>query len=300
MKGFNDLTQVRVTASAETVIKKLAKGQIVAFDLTKKGAYTHFFVAHNYVKKVFAIFSHPCYNITVIKLSPFRSLALRLRWRVGVLAGMLLFLIAVALSQACVLKIEVTGSGYYLAPQVEAVLSSCGIKVGSFFVGNDFSAARAQVMSLPAVTFCSFEKRGFVVVADVECNAEDDRAASYSPLIADCSGKIQKIVAVCGTPLFSVGDEVSRGDELIGAYYLKEDGQSAPCLCVGYAQIEVSASISSAFCERGDENLKKAVAAARLYAENAVVTGYTVRDTSDGVIYTVDLTFLHTVSVNMQ
>ena len=300
MKGFHDLTKVRVSAPAETVIKKLSKGQIDAFDITKKGAYTYFFVAHNYVEKVFAIFSHPCYNISVIKLSPFRALAARLRRRAGVLSGCLIFVAAVILSQMCVFKIEVTGSGYYLAPQVEAILSSCGVKVGSLFTGNDFSKVRSKVMSLPSVTFCSFEKRGFVLVADVECNPEDDRSANYSPLVADCSGVIQKIIAVCGTPLFSVGDDVVRGDELIGAYYTSEQGERISCLCVGYAEILIKASVSCSADERSDEALKNAFAAARLYAENADIVSYAVKDTSKGVIYTVDFTYLHTVSVNMQ
>ena len=300
MKGFNDLTWVRVCAATENVIKKLSKNNIYAFNITKKGAYTHFFVAHNYVEKVFAIFSHPCYNITVIKLSPARALAARLSSRIGVLCGCALFVAAVILSQYSVLKIEVTGSGSYLAPQVEAVLSSCGIKAGSFFPSDDFSEARAGVMSLPSVTFCSFERRGFVLVADVECNPEDDNKADYSPLVSDCVGTIEKITAVCGTPLVSAGDEVSRGDELIGAYYTAEDGEKISCLCVGYARIEVTASVSCHAEERGDKAMQSALAAAKLYAEEIEVVSCDIKDTSDGVIYIVNFTYLHTVSVNMQ
>lgn len=297
---MKNLTRVRVTATVETVIKKLSKAQIRVFNVEKKGAYTHFFVGHNYVEKVFAIFSHPCYNIAITKISPVQSLVQRLCWRIGAAVGCGLFFATVIFSQFCVFKIQVVGSGDYLAPQVEAILASCGVRAGSVFPEKDFSEAEAKVMALPSVTFCSFSKRGFVVVADVECNEEDDRTANYSPLRSDVGGEVVKIISVCGTPLVSVGDKVGRGDELIGAYYVAEDGQENSCLCVGYAVISVSASVLSRAESESDEALENAFAATRLYGEDSEVLSYTVKTTSEGVIYTVDFTYLHTVSVNMQ
>ena len=64
---MTDLTKIRITASAELALKKLKKAEIAVFDCKKSGAELLFCVKDKDVKKVFAIFDKPCYNIKVDK-----------------------------------------------------------------------------------------------------------------------------------------------------------------------------------------------------------------------------------------
>ena len=297
---MNNLAMISVTAPPETVIKKLSKANIALYTLKKKGATTTFFVKGKTIQKVFAIFTHPCYNVCVVKYGALYSAAVRALSRAGLCVGCALFAAAVALAQCMVFKIEVVGSGSYLSSQIVSLLNDQGVGEGRFYRGLDKRVFIADVMALPLVTFCSVEKRGTSLIVDVECSQGGVSASVYTPLYSPVSGEITAIVAVCGTPCFAVGDYVSVGDELISPRYTLPDGTSSDCLCVGYVSIRVSASVTSAAEEESQTALSAALAAVNLYSQEAEIISYSVRQSSQGVMYTVDFTYIHTVSINMQ
>ena len=297
---MNNLACISVTAAAETVIKKLSRANIAFYSLRTRGACTTFCVRDKRVKKVFAIFSHPCYNISVVKYGAVRSLRARIISRAGLAVGLVLFAAAVVISQSFVFRVQVTGSGAHLAPEIRAILREYGVQAGSVYRLRDKPLTISRIMALPSVTFCSIERRGTAVVVDVECSREDRPAVVRTPLLAPVSGRVENIVAVCGTPLVSRGQEVENGRELIAPYAVGADGKTSQCLCVGYADILVSASLSTCAVAEGDEGLKDALAAVRLYSDSAQVSSWSARAASGGVIYTVNFTYICTVSVNMQ
>lgn len=155
-------------------------------------------------------------------------------------------------------------------------------------------------MALPQVTFCSISKRGTAVIVDVECDAESSSGVSRAPLLSPVAGEVQGIVAICGTPRVTVGQQVNVGDELISPQYISSDGSVEACICVGYARIKVSAEICVAAEEESEQALRSALAAVNLYSDSAAVTSYSAKAASGGVIYTVNFTYIHTASVNMQ
>lgn len=297
---MNNLARIRVTAAAETVIKKLSKAQIPLYGLKKQGAYTTFLVKDKTVKKVFAIFSHPCYNVCVIQYGALRSLLRRAAARVGLLVGALVFAVVVTCAQAFVFKVQVVGSGAYLSPQVTAILCDSGIAVGKLYKDVDKPLTIAKIMALPSVTFCSFEKRGTAVIVDVECDEEGSISSTRTPLVSPVSGEVVNITVICGTPRVQEGQAVSRGDELISPFYTDGEGQTVGCLCVGYVDIRVSAVISVSAQSEGEEGLSSALAAVNLYSDEAQITSYSVKTVAEGVIYTVNFTYIHTASINMQ
>lgn len=297
---MNNLVQIRVTAAAETVIKKLSKANIALYSLKTQGAVTTFAVKDKRLKKVFAIFSHPCYNIAVVNYGAARSLFVRVLSRAGLALGLVLFLCGVALSQLFVFRVQVTGSGSHLAPQVCAILREYGVQVGKMYNLHDKPLTIARIMALPSVTFCSIERRGTAVVVDVECSYEGQLASTRSPLVSPVDGEVVKITAVCGTPCAAEGQLVKVGQELILPNYTDAEGNIHDCLCVGYAHIRVSACLSTLAMADGEEGLNSALAAVNLYSDGAEVTSYSVRNVSGGVIYTVNFTYIYTASINMQ
>ena len=297
---MKNLACIRVTAAPETVIKKLSRADIPLFNLKKSGAYTTFCVNDKTVKKVFAIFSHPCYNVCVVKYGFVRSAYMRALSRLGVLLGAVIFVAAVCLSQLFVFRVEVSGSGAYLSPQVVAILKEQGVEAGRIYKGVDKRAVISQIMSLPSVTFCSAEKRGTAFVVDVECSEQGSAAPAREHLLSPVAGEVVRVVAVCGTPQVNAGDYVSRGDELISPYFITAEGTEEGCICAGYVDIRVQASVSSRADGESQSALSAAIAAAKLYSDQIEILSYSVDAVSDGVIYTVNFNYIYTASINMQ
>ncbi len=296
---MNRRTAIAVISPPETALKKLSAAQIEVFWLKKEGARTTFCVKDNNLKKVFAIFSRPCYNICVIKYGAASTLLRGLLRRWAFVAGGVLFAAAAALSQLFVLNVEVTGSGAYLAPQVEALLSEHGCRVGSVWRGAS-PAAVSAILSLPSVVFCTVQKEGSTVTVDVECAEGQKHESASSPLLAPADGVLKELVVVCGTPAAAEGEQVESGQKLILPYTEDAEGVRTPCLPVGRAEVEVRAEVCTRAEEESDSALANALAAVRLYSEGAEVTSYTVKRADDGVIYVVAFTYTASAAVNMQ
>ncbi len=297
---MNNLARIRVCAPPEAALRKLSRADIPVFSLKKRGAYTAFCVKDNYIKKVFAIFSHPCYNVVVEKYGIFRSLAKRAASRAGALVGAALFFALVAASQLFVFRVEVTGSGSYLAPQVQAILRESGVEAGKIYKGVDKPLTIARIMSLPSVTFCSLQKRGTAFIVDVECDGEAGAAAGRSPLLSPAAGVVESITAVCGTARVQAGESVNAGDVLIEPSRTDAAGNTFSCLAVGYARIRAEAAVTTLALSEGEQALAAALAAGTLYSDEAEVLSYTVRRTAEGALYTVNFTYVLTASINMQ
>ncbi len=296
---MNNLTQFSVIASPGQALNKLSRENIPVYGCEKRGAYFLFSVRDNYVKKVFAIFAHPCYNVAVRRKSAKKRLAAFVFGRAFLIAGCILFAACAYLSDKFVFRISVTGSGAYLENEVKGIVYSLGVRENSYYKGIDEPALISQVLALPSVTFCSVKKSGSILYIDVECEEESADRANYSSLTADRDGTVEKVVAICGTAVAAAGEQVKKGDCLIAAYTTVNE-QQISCLAVGYAVLSCSATVSSFAEEESEENLEKAYAAALLYADGGEITSRTcsVTTNSEGVIYVVQFTYLHTLSIN--
>lgn len=297
---MNKITTFSVNATPETALKKLSKANIEVFNLKKSGSQLLFGVRDINIKKVFAIFAHPCYNVSIQRKSHKNAFVSFTFNRFGLLIGGAIFLTAVALSNQFIFKISVTGSGSYLTNDVLAIMRSEGVSCGSFYKGMDKPLIQSRIMSLPSVTFCSVSKQGSVIIVDVQVDEEHSQTAKYTPLKSGACGVVRSIVAICGTAEAEVGQTVDVGTTLIGAYELNADGVGRECLAVGYAQIEISAHVNVAAEEDNEKNLSNALSSVLLYSDEIVSREYSVKTTSDGVIYEIDFKYLQTYQINMQ
>lgn len=296
---MTDATRVSITATAEIALQKLKKAEIGVYDCKKDGAHFIFSVKDKHLKKVFAIFSNPCYNISVTRKSKRAKLLTHALNRIGLIAGAVIFALIAFFSNAFIFKIKVSGSGSYLSPEVKRIVYESGAKEFKFYSGFDAPAATGKILALPQVTFCNIEKHGSILCIDVEVNEEHKSSALRTPLIADCSGVIKKITAICGTANFSVGDSVTNGDELISTYTLAGEIQTG-CLAVGYAEIECKGTAEYAAEIESEENLKAAYSSVLLEGDEIISRSHTVKTAESGVVYVIDFTYLHKLSINME
>lgn len=297
---MNNLVEFCATSTVETALKKLAKADIAVYRLKKRGSTLYFSVQEEYVQKVFAIFSHPCYNISIRRKSAKTRFLNFLGRRFGLLIGAAVFTAACILANSLVLQIKIVGNGSYLSTQVLAAAEECGAKSGTLCTRLDKPLLTSRILALPNVTFCSVQRKGSFLVIEVITDEQHSYLTDKNALKADCDGEIHRIVVLSGTAEKAVGDKVSAGDTLIGAYRVTESGESQTALAVGFAEIKRSASLTVFFEKESDENAASALAATALYSEKVLEKSFRVNPCEGGVNYDVTFTYLVTLTINME
>ena len=296
---MNDLTRVSIVSPAETALRKLKKSEIGVYDCKKEGARFIFSVKDKHVKKVFALFNKPCYNIRVEAGSLQKKGKLKLFNRLGLLIGGIVLVAAVYFSGSFVFKISVGGSGAYLENEVRRIIYEEGAKEFSRLNNFDYPSATGKILSLPQVTFCSIKKRGSVLVIDVEVNTDASGTVKRDSLKSDRSGTVKSIVAICGTACVKVGDFVESGTTLIGAY-VESNEQRIDSIAVGYAELECKGQAEYFAAEESEENLKSAYSSVLIYSDEILSRTHKVEEVEGGVKYIIDFTYLHKLIINME
>jgi hypothetical protein len=284
----------------EGVVKRLSRANIPFLNAKTQGKCVTFQVSDEYVKKVFAIFAHPCYNINIISKSGKSKIVWFALNRMGLLLGLAVFLTSTLLSNVFVLKVQVTGSGSYLSDRVKSIIGECGLTVGDYYKKLDVPLARSKIMALPNVTFCSIQRSGSALIVDVQAQSDYSASLNSASLICDVEGVVTKVVAICGTPLVQQGDKVQKGQKLIGAYAVAEDGSTTNSIACGFVAIECVAQLCVAVPSDSQEDRAMALKSPLLYAESVQITGCTARTTGEGVNYLIDFTYCHILSINME
>lgn len=298
MCKLTDISRVTVISTAEAALKKLKNANVGVYNCKKDGARFIFSIKDKDVKKVFAIFSKPCYNISVT-CSRRKNLLSRAVTRAGLIAGAAAFVCIAAISNAFIFRIEVSGSGSYLSADVKRIIYEQGFSEFKAYRGFDAPAAQGKILALPSVTFCNIEKHGSVLKIDVQVDEELNDTARRTNLVADRGGVVKKIVAVCGTAAVAENATVKSGDTLIYAYTLVGE-ERVECIAVGYAEIECRGSYEYSALSESDAALKAAYSKANLYADNIINRTHTVYNTEDGVVYNIEFTYLQKLSINME
>lgn len=296
---MNNKVIFEVYARPEIALKKLAKAQIPVSNLKINGAKIRFGVNREYSEKVFAIFNHPCYNTVIKQKSARMRFASFCKNRLGILIGAAAFLIVSLASQSLVLRIKITGNADYLSPQILQLADECGAREWTTCSRLDKPLLRSKITALSGVEFCSVTRQGWFLVIDVHAQDTVGNSADYSPLYAEKSGRLYALTAICGTPEKNVGDEVEAGDVLIAAYETSEDGTKRQCLAVGFAEIEIHASLSLFYESENEQNTQSALSATSLYSERVLEKSYRVKPCDGGVYYEVTFTYLYIQSCNM-
>ena len=295
---MTDTSRITIISTAETALRRLKKANIGVYNCKKDGAKFIFSIKDKDLKKVFAIFSKPCYNISVIS-SRRKNLLFRAVARIGLIVGALFFVCVAWFANSFIFRIEVSGSGSYLYADIKSIIYELGFSEFKAYKKLDTAAAEGKILALPSVTFCNIEKHGSILKIDVQVDEELNSTASLKSLKADRGGVVKNIVAICGTAAVSVNTTVQAGDTLIYAYTLVGE-QKADCIAVGFAEIECRGTYEYSAPEQSDAAQKAAYSKANLYAENILSRTHTVKPAEEGVVYIIEFTYLQKLSINME
>ena len=143
-------------------VKKRKKNQIV------------FTVDAKDTEKVFAIYPNMCYNdggytsytAQIMPSFGFKRWLNRLKNRLGLLVGGMVFLLLTAFSDALVLRIEVVGATEYTS-QVERILEEGGVRRFRSYPTARAEILTAEILRLEGVGYSSLKKVGSTLVVEV-------------------------------------------------------------------------------------------------------------------------------------
>lgn len=293
-----DLAKICVTSTAEGALKKLKRANIAVFNCKKRGADFIFCVKDKDVKKAFAIFAKPCYNIRIERNSAKNRILSYALARVGIIAGAIIFAVAAFISNFYILRIEVVGSGHYLEGSIREIMLAEGAKEGKPFSALDTPLLTGKILALPQVTFCNLSKRGSVLSVNVEVDNSYSPSSSRKALIADVGGTVINIVAICGTAAVQAGDRVERGDTLIFAYAIINE-EKVEGIAAGYAEIEYVQTREYFAPDESEQSIKEAYAACLIEGETILSRSHKIYPSAEGVLVEIEVRYLHTISLNL-
>ncbi len=248
------------------------------------------------VEKVFAIFPNVCYNREAnIPYSAEKCGATGVskawefaRTRLGFIIGAVLFAGISVYADAFVFGIDFSASDAY-AREARAILAEYGVKPFGRYRAGQEDVISAKLLKLGDVEFCSIKRVGHRVSVEMRLGKERAHTYTQGDMLAGRSGTVVAVTALKGTPLKKVGDNVTAGEPLVGAYFETET-ERVNTLCV--ARVTLSCTYEAVVTAEDSEG---AFAKAYLETEGELVSRE-VAPCAGG--YHVTLTYTYTQSMN--
>ena len=298
-------TYESTSLTVNRAVNKLARAGIEVFNVRKIGkTRIRLSVRAKDSEKFFAIFRGSCYTINKMSDRGAKKWAAFALYRIGAVVGAALFCLLVYLSGLFVYKVEVVGSGSHYREEVCALLSQAGLSPFSAYSEEKAEQARTYVLDLPAVSFCSVQKKGGVIVVGVEVNAETPAKVPARSLVAGQEGTVLQLICIRGTPQVNEGDFVESGATLVAGYAEYGEGESQTrreVAAIAKAVLECKLVYEHKSAEESEAAQDAAYAEALLrIGEGEVLEKQAeVRPESDGFVYRVEIRYTAVFAVNM-
>lgn len=236
-RAFNRLARSGVAVER---VKRLGKNQTV------------FFVDVKDSEKVFALYpsSSPVAAYTAKSLGRVGVLSAleRLKTRVGLLLGGLLFLLVTLYADTLVLKIDVR-TDTPLQTEISRVLDENGVREFAPFSEENADMISAQILALDGVSFCSLKKVGSVCVVEVRGSSFTDVEKRANVLTAERTGILTSLTVLRGEKLVLEGAEVEAGTAIAKADGVENFVVARACLSCVCENVFESMDEERAFAE---------------------------------------------------
>ncbi len=216
----------------ERALLRLRRARIPLYNLqkTQKNAIL-FQVEKKDIEKVFAIYPNVCYNSSSNSPYVVRNLGGVgvAKWldfarkRLGVLLGLLAFVIVTLAADGLVLGIDVVGATAYTR-ESKIALAECGITPYAFYKKGQEELVAAKLLAIPDIEFCSVKKVGNRVLVELRQSPLHTDNLQKETMISAREGKLLSLTVLRGTPLKKTGEEIRVGEPLVGNYFTTEEG----------------------------------------------------------------------------
>lgn len=262
----------------DRLINRLNKNGISVYNVKKKARSVIFSINARESEKVFAICKELCYNIIEVNNHGRLYPVVRLIRNVGVLAGVVAFIgLQMFFSDVC-LSFEFSGNGNVYSREVTEYLIANGVKpMGRFSSFNMQTLEDRLLASSDKFSFVSCEKSGCrlkinLVLAEGKTGIMN---SNVTALYSDVNGSVESVKVYRGTAEVDIGDEVKKGDLLVGGYaIIKEEMVSVNVLAV--VTLKVPTVYTVILNEKGLQ--ERAVMLAEEEANGKEILDYTVEE----------------------
>lgn len=292
------------------LIGRIKRANLTILRFERKEDESILILPHFECKKLFAICKDLCYNIIINGkniggefrknritlthvghggvLSPLYSLYKRK----GFLAG-----IAIFVAFAIFLNGRLLGYSFGEVP-IEAKsgiirsLQTGGANKGVSFSSLNYGELQNKIVEdNPNISFASVYKRGSFLVVEVITAQNPPSPIECKDILASEDGVVEKIVVLRGTALVAVGDEVKKGQPLVGAYYLAGE-QIVPTKPVAeiYLKTKFSLSLKVDGCDEVFVDAVSALAREKCPFSHVIAQEVNINPHGDGFEITVTLT----------
>ena len=177
-------------------------------------------------QKFFAISKKLCYNVKKVKNSGKFLWLYKLIKNPGIIVGCLLFVILTSVFSDFVFGFKFLGDGRIYSSLVEKQLQQLGVtKLSRFSKIDEKSLASAILTENDVFSFVNLKKQGNNLVVELILSQSKPHInnTNNKDLVSQYDGVIDKIYLYRGTPLFKEGEQVKKGDVLVGGYVVVKD-----------------------------------------------------------------------------
>ena len=271
----------------ERAIDRLQKSGITVFQAKKiKKTQILFNISKKDIEKAFAIYPNMCYNsnrgsvytFTRVGAPTTRERDIKRHKILGIILGVCCWFIAVLGSTSLVFRIEVVGSTIYKREAV-TLLNENGVRIFNAYPKGKESEISSKILEFDGVEFCSIKKRGNTVRVEIRQNPLPSVIREEGDFIAPRNCRIESVVTLSGTLLKKQGEELQKGESIVGGYFINSDGESkTPTHVVAKAKLLCEEELQA-------ENEELAFSQAILFVESLGGEIFSVKteETPDGV-----------------
>ncbi len=152
------------------------------------------------------------------------SFLTKYRFRYGVMAGAVIFCIAIAVLSLFIWDINISGySSLYERDRVLELLSDNGFHVGAFTPAQDYSSLKRKIMmefnTIAGVTINVVGNKAYVELSAARLPPDRVSDGTLCNIVAETDGQLVLVEAYRGTAVVSVGQAVKKGQLLISGVY---------------------------------------------------------------------------------
>ncbi len=242
-------------------------------------------------RKFFAISKNMCYNIKKVSYRGLLSPIYTTLKYIGLSIGILLFSLNSFFLDGYIFEIDCIGSGSCYKSEIIKLAEEYGIKKGARYSKADVTSLRLKLLShKDRLSFVSIDKRGNLVVINTVLSNTDTETLdkNVNDLLCTVDGEVESISVLRGTPLVNVGDRVTKGTALIGAYTTLKDGTEYKTYIVGRVTV-IEEKVKFFKSDKFDENTLKTFVDIAKFLENSEVISHKTNTDKNGVYVTLKI-----------
>ena len=222
-----------------------------------------------------------------------------LKKNLGVLIGVVIFLIVAVMSNDVIFSFSFSGNGKVYKREVEEYLAENGTRVFSRFSKVDLDALADGILANnDHLTFVSCKKQGNRL--GVELILKEDSPETLSGkaerLVSDVDGVIEKLKVYRGTAVVSEGDAVLSGDVIVEGFATVKE-QTINVNVIASVSI-ISESEFTFFSEKDNDEKSALLFAEENLCDREILSSFvSKRQDGDNFVYTVKLSVRRIIDV---